>query len=197
MESEWSDADSDEWAQEELLLPAIIIPTHHTNNYRHDGITSTSNSEQIFDETDLQQQDDYWDVPTATTAMISKDDTTSQTTTTKGTRTTPVRQEDDDNQGGYPMLLVNLTRLSDGVIHSKFDVNSVNDPAAVKEWRRTVERNFDTYASDASMLVNRIVIPCGSTVWRTALQNLRREEPGIYYCPIFPPVSPKDAQPLS
>ncbi len=182
MESEWSDADSDEWAQEELLLPAIIIPTHHTNN-----------SETDF----LQHQDDYWDVPTATTAMSSKDDTTHQTTTTKGTRTTDVSQEDDDNQGGYPMLLVNLTRLSDGVIHSKFDVNSVNDPAAVKEWRRTVERNFDTYASDASMLVNRIVIPCGSTVWRTALQNLRREEPGIYYCPIFPPVSPKDAQPLS
>ena len=183
MESELSDTDSDEWANEELVLPPIIR-TNHTNTIIH-----RHNDDGSIDSESQQQDISYWDVVTTTetTSMVPTDNaTTSQTS-----RSIEPSQDDSDDQGGYPMFLVNMTRLSDGVIHSKFDINSVNDPMAVKVWRTKVERNYTMYASDASLLANRTIIPCGSTVWSTALQNLRREEPGIYYCPIFPPKEAK------
>ena len=88
---------------------------------------------------------------------------------------------------GLPMLLVDMTLLSGGAIHSKFDANAVNDPVAVKTLRQKIEQDYETYDSDASLLANRTVIPCGSTVWRPALVAMRKEKPGHYFCPIFPP----------
>lgn len=88
---------------------------------------------------------------------------------------------------GHPMLLVDMTELSKVTIHSKFDPNAVNDPVAVKSLRVTIEKDYQKYASDTALVANCTVIPCGSTVWRQALIQLRQEKPGHYFCPIFPP----------
>ena len=100
---------------------------------------------------------------------------------------TSKKEEESSSEEGHPMILVNLTFLSDGAIHSKFDANSVNDPEAVKQWRRKIEANYHNYANRAELLANRTIIPCGSSVWRPALVTLRNEGKGHYYCPIFPP----------
>ena len=88
---------------------------------------------------------------------------------------------------GEPMLIVDMTQLSNEEIHSRFDPNSVNDPAAVKRLRLQIENQYDKYARDASLLADRTVIPCGSSVWKSALAVLRKEKCGNYFCPIFPP----------
>jgi hypothetical protein len=98
-------------------------------------------------------------------------------------RNVPKEQQNE----GEPMIIVDMTALSTGEIHSKFDANAVNDPAAVKKLRLTIERDYDKYAKDASLLADRTVTPCGSSVWRPALANLRKEKVGHYFCPIFPP----------
>jgi hypothetical protein len=83
------------------------------------------------------------------------------------------------------MIIVDMTMLSDNEIHSKFDANSVNDPVAVKRLRVNIESDYETYARSAHFLADGTVIPCGSSVWRSALARLRQERPGHYFCPIF------------
>lgn len=105
------------------------------------------------------------------------------------TTTTNADQPEED---GEPMILVDMTTLSQAAdssceIHSRFDANAVNDPAAVKALRVRIEAAYETYAKNAEWLADRTVIPCGSTVWRPALAQLRHERPGHYFCPIFPP----------
>ena len=85
------------------------------------------------------------------------------------------------------MILVDLTQLSNEAIHSKFDVHAVNDPEAVRVWRQKLERDYEATRTNASWIANGIVVPCGSSVWRPALERLRRERPGHYFCPIVPP----------
>mmetsp|Transcript_28214 Transcript_28214/g.43048 ORF Transcript_28214/g.43048 Transcript_28214/m.43048 type:complete len:154 (-) Transcript_28214:1783-2244(-) len=98
---------------------------------------------------------------------------------------------DAEGLEGHPMILVDFTVLSSGTIHCKFDAKSVNDPMAVKDLRSSIEKSYNKYASDAALLAERTVVPCGSSVWRPALQSLRMEKPGHYFCPIFPLVEDK------
>lgn len=99
--------------------------------------------------------------------------------------------DDQSVNQGEPMIIVDMTALTEGdhslpEIHSKFDANSVNDPAAVKKLRMAIEEKYEKYAKNADLIAVRTVIPCGSTVWRPALASLRLERPGHYFCPIFP-----------
>mmetsp|Transcript_20560 Transcript_20560/g.30910 ORF Transcript_20560/g.30910 Transcript_20560/m.30910 type:complete len:151 (+) Transcript_20560:130-582(+) len=89
---------------------------------------------------------------------------------------------------GYPIIIVDFTALSGGSIHCRFDAKSVNDPIAVKDLRSKIEKSYEKYASDASLLAERTVVPCGSSVWRPALKSIRIEKPGHYICPIFPKI---------
>jgi len=98
---------------------------------------------------------------------------------------TPAEQLTDTE--GEPMIIVDMTQLSNEKIHSKFDPNAVNDPAAVKTLRLQIESQFDTYSKDTLLLADRTVIPCGSSIWKEALVTLRKEKDGHYFCPIFPP----------
>jgi hypothetical protein len=106
-------------------------------------------------------------------------------------QSTSAVEEDEKVSAGEPMIIVDMTMLSQKQelpeIHSRFDRNSVNDADAVKHLRRTIEAEYSAYARHAEYLSERIVIPCGSTVWKEALPRLRDERPGHYFCPVFPP----------
>lgn len=93
---------------------------------------------------------------------------------------------------GEPMIIVDMTLLSAQApdcpeIHSRFDRNSVNDPAAAKQLRLQIEGEYHRYAKHVDYLSAGIVRPCGSSVWRPALERLRREKAGHYFLAIFPP----------
>ena len=96
--------------------------------------------------------------------------------------------QDATESSGEPMILVDMTLLSNDAIHSKFDPNAVNDPVAVKQLRTTIEQQYDEYHTNAELVANGTVIPCGSSVWRPALERMRRERSGHYFAPIFPPL---------
>jgi len=88
---------------------------------------------------------------------------------------------------GEPMFLLDVTKFSDGKIHSKFDANAVNDVVKMKQLRSQVEQSYDAYIKNTSLIADGTVIPCGSSVWRPALERMRRERPGHYFAPVFPP----------
>ena len=85
------------------------------------------------------------------------------------------------------MLLVNLTALSDGAIHNRFDKYSNNDPVAASAWRKKIEADFENYASDATLLANGTVRPCTKGVWTAAIAVLREEQPGNFFVPCYAP----------
>lgn len=87
---------------------------------------------------------------------------------------------------GEPMLIVDLTLLTNGAIHSKFDRNSVNDPAGVSQWRQRLAVGSSGVTSNPEHLADGTVRPCGSSVWREALVRLRDERPGHFFLPVFP-----------
>jgi hypothetical protein len=153
--------DSDEWATDEL--PPIPTPT------------SATSKEQGSDEQQQADDESYWEIQ-PTPIPIEK----------APAATKPSRENENE---GQPMLLVDMTELSKGSIHSKFDANAVNDPVAVKALRVSIEKNYQAYVSNTTLVANRTVIPCGSTVWRPALVQMRQEKPGHYFGPIFPPKS--------
>jgi hypothetical protein len=86
-----------------------------------------------------------------------------------------------------PMMIVDMTRMTQEQIHSKFDRNSVNDAEAASALRKKIEQDYDTYAKNSEWAGDGTVIPCGMSVWRGALSRLRDERPGHYFAPIFPP----------
>ena len=117
------------------------------------------------------------------TQKVQDDETTAQH---------PKSSSNQGNEEGEPMIIVDMTILSNSAIHNKFDKMSVNDSKAASDLRRKIESKYDTYAKDALLLADhRAVIPCGTTVWRDALVYLRNETPGHYFAPIFPPNSNK------
>jgi hypothetical protein len=101
-----------------------------------------------------------------------------------------VLKEDEEESAGEPMIIVDMTVLSEMLslpeVHSKFDPNSVNDTVAVQTLRKLIEQDYDAYTKNQEYIANRTVIPCGSSVWRLGLIQLRKERPGHYFCPIFP-----------
>lgn len=86
-----------------------------------------------------------------------------------------------------PMILVDLTVLSDGAIHSKFDKFAVNDVEAKSALQKAIERDYAKYASDASLIAAGTVRACSQGVYRAALAALREEVEGHSWAAIFPP----------
>lgn len=84
------------------------------------------------------------------------------------------------------MIIVDITQIKPD-IHSRYDRNSVNDPEAASALRKSIESDYIVFSKDACMIADGTVIPCGSSVWRDALVNLRDERPGHYFVPVFPP----------
>jgi hypothetical protein len=161
--SDQDSSDEDEWGLEELPLPA------HSGNTA--GLDRNDDNEKV--------DDSYWEQE----AQERKPQMNSSLPESSSAEES-VKKEDD---GGEPMILVDMTALSDGAIHSKFDRNSVNDAVAASKLRRKIEEDYTAYVKNTSLVADGTVIPCGTTVWRDALIQLRDERAGHYFAPIFPP----------
>ena len=86
-----------------------------------------------------------------------------------------------------PLILVNFTKLSNGAIHNRFDPNACNDPEAKSALAKQVSAEYQRYASDAELLASGDVRASGTSCWRAALAELRKERPGQFFAPVFPP----------
>lgn len=150
-----SDSDSDDWGREELVIVS--------NSKLVDG-----------DDNDIRNDgdggDDYWEEE--------------KTEMEKPKVEQRQQQSGINNEEGESMIIVDLTQINADV-HSKFDRNSVNDPETASALRKNIEDNYQQHALSSELLANSTVIPCGSTVWRDALIQLRTERPGHYFVPVF------------
>ena len=160
MASDDNDSSSeDEWGMEELdFSKAQKVSTDGDNRNHQNGDGA----------------EDYWKVEPTKDTERGED---------KGKHTATEQEKDD---AGSPMIIVDVTNI-DPDIHSKHDRNSVNDTEGASAMKRKFETSYDSYATDANMLAEGTVIPCGSSVWRAALVRLRDERPGHYFVPVFPP----------
>lgn len=156
-------SDEDEWGVEELPLP--------TRSGITDGLDGNDDNDKV--------DDSYWEHEAQEKKSQMKSSLPEPSSAEE-----IVKKEDG---GGEPMILVDMTALSEGAIHSKFDRNSVNDSAAASNLRRKIEEDYAAYAKNGSFVADGTVIPCGTTVWREALIQLRDEREGHYFAPIFPP----------
>jgi hypothetical protein len=156
-------SDEDEWGMEELPLPTL--------SGNKAGLSGNNNNEKV--------DDSYWEEEAQ-----EKNPQLNSSLPKPSSAEESVEKEDG---GGEPMILVDMTALSEGAIHSKFDRNSVNDSVAASNLRRKIEEDYTTYARKGSLVADGTVIPCGTTVWREALVQLRDERAGHYFAPIFPP----------
>lgn len=170
--------DSDEWAVDEL--PIIVGKTVSKDDNDNNGSAPSIMSQAFYNSNN---DESVWEekLPLPLSSCVS-----STTPINTGEVVTPV-QKDEDNEG-FPMILVDMTQLSNGDIHNRFDANAVNDPVAVKKLRLTIENEYYVnYYKDSNLIANGTIIVCGSSVWRPALEQLRKERVGHYFCPIFPP----------
>lgn len=87
------------------------------------------------------------------------------------------------------LILVDLTVLSLGKIHNKFDKFSVNDNDAKVKLCEKIASNYDEYFHNSKLIMEQTVRHCSDTVWRDALQSLRNDHKGHYWFPFFPPKS--------
>jgi hypothetical protein len=85
------------------------------------------------------------------------------------------------------LILVDLTVLSSGKIHNKFDKFSVNDQDAKKIICNEISSHYSEYANNSKLIMEQTVRHCSDTVWKEALETLREEHKGHYWFPFFPP----------
>eukprot|EP00586_Coscinodiscus_wailesii_P023630 CAMPEP_0172496184 /NCGR_PEP_ID=MMETSP1066-20121228/82981_1 /TAXON_ID=671091 /ORGANISM="Coscinodiscus wailesii, Strain CCMP2513" /LENGTH=146 /DNA_ID=CAMNT_0013268355 /DNA_START=51 /DNA_END=488 /DNA_ORIENTATION=+ len=142
-----SDSD-DEWDEDNMILPEI-----GDNNTKNRQPSAEKNRD---DDDDV--SDDYWDETPPTTTTPVTPPPPAAAPGTKNPRTSGAAD-------ASPLIIVDLTLLSNAAIHSRFDKNSVNDPVAASTFRRRVEDRFEEYRNDSKLLANGSVIPCGGSVW--------------------------------
>jgi len=162
-----SDSD-DEWGMEELVIPSEDDATADDDEVVH-GKNSNTNNEG--------EGDDYWAVEASSNTKEQKKDESKN------------EQPRQHLAGGgiendKPMVIVDMTQINPD-IHSKFDRNSVNNPIEASALRKKIENNYEEYSTSPEYLSEGTVIPCGSSVWRDALIELRNNRKGHYFIPIF------------
>ena len=137
---------------------------------------------------DAADDEDAWEVnelpaDTAAPAAPPTDDGAEWTSAVAAPAPAPAPVVVDDK----PLILVNFTKLSNGAIHNRFDPNACNDPEAKSALAKQISADYDRYASDASLLASGDVRASGTSCWRNALAELRKERPGQFFAPVFPP----------
>ena len=171
--------DSDGWGMEELVIPSA------NNNDTADEVDDDNNKKN-------DDGTDYWAVDTTSTNNQNddKDSNNENEAQQKQNNAGGGSNNDNDNGdgSGEPMIIVDITQINSN-IHSKFDRNSVNNPEEASKLRKKIECNYDEYATATAnaneLISNGTVIPCGSSVWKDALIQLRNDRPGHYFVPIF------------
>lgn len=151
------DDDSEEWGKEELHIP-----------------TPKDRGEESWSPDD--DHDDWVTPLPKQQQQQQKDPEPSQS------KTIQHRQQDDQ-----PVMIVDLTKITRGAVHCKFDRHAVNDAAVASAWRKRIEQAYDMYAKDLDLVGNGTILPCGMSVWKQALSRVRDERPGHFFAPIFPP----------
>lgn len=166
-----SDDDSDDWAKEELPdLPVVHIQSNAstTEQLHHHHFTA-------------EDEDSGWELKLVLPTTTNKNIVVAEND----------RTDNIPNDMVEPIIIVDMTTLSQRLslpeVHCQFDPNSVNDVVAVKALRQQIESNYDMYSKHMDYISERIIIPCGSSVYRSALIELRQERPGYFFYPIFPP----------
>ena len=140
---------------------------------------------------DAADDDDAWEVnelPSDTAApapLPAPDDGAEWTSAVAAPAPAPAPVVIDDK----PLILVNFTKLSNGKIHNKFDPNACNDPEAKSALAKQVSAEYQRYAADAELIASGDVRASGTSCWRAALAELRKERPGQFFAPVFPPPS--------
>ena len=172
--------DSDGWGMEELVIPSA------NNNDAADEVDDDNNKND--------DGTDYWAVDTTSTNnqeddKDSNDKNEAQQKQKQDNAGGGSNNDNDNGDGiGEPMIIVDITQINSN-IHSKFDRNSVNNPEEASKLRKKIECNYDEYATATAnaneLISNGTVIPCGSSVWKDALIQLRNDRPGHYFVPIF------------
>eukprot|EP00658_Telonema_sp_P-2_P024257 TRINITY_DN19750_c0_g1_i2.p1 TRINITY_DN19750_c0_g1~~TRINITY_DN19750_c0_g1_i2.p1 ORF type:complete len:167 (+),score=28.45 TRINITY_DN19750_c0_g1_i2:136-636(+) len=95
-----------------------------------------------------------------------------------------------------PLHIIDYTLLSGGKVRSVQDDGSCSDPDAKKRVAEMLvgdksgKYSWEQYQQTCNQLMRRqetVCYPCGDSVWPQALAALRREFPGHYFAPFFPP----------
>lgn len=155
--------EEDEWGTEELIIPDSMLASKRSHQ-------APSQSEG-----DAAESDEPWQA----TLPPSLEDPQPKVQTSSPSLSSSLSL-------GEPMILVDVT-LFDASIHCRFDAHGVSDSQRASEFRRRVELNYGEYRNNADYLAEGSVVPCSTSVWQVALQQLRHERPGHYLAPIFPP----------
>jgi hypothetical protein len=92
------------------------------------------------------------------------------------------------------LILVDLTVLSGGKIHNKFDKFSVNDQDAKRALCDRISSSYNDYANNSKLIMDQTVRHCSELVWKEALESLRTQFKGHYWFPFFPPKDDADKQ---
>ena len=134
---------------------------------------------------DAADDEDAWEVnelPADTAAPApAPDDGAEWTSAVAAPAPAPVVVDDK------PLILVNFTKLSNGAIHNRFDPNACNDPEAKSALAKQIVADYERYAKDAELIASGDVRASGTSCWRNALAELRKERPGQFFAPVFPP----------
>ena len=85
------------------------------------------------------------------------------------------------------LILVDLTVLTSGKVHNKFDKFSVNDQDAKKKICDEIASHYNDYANNSQLIMDQTVRHCSGGVWKEALESLRNQYKGHYWFPFFPP----------
>jgi hypothetical protein len=173
------DSDSDEWGMEEL-----VIPDGSVGGNPNIGAVDAREGDGEGDDDD----DDDWASKIISTPADEAGERGAGQKEVVANQSTASSSSLSSLSPGEPMIIVDITRM-DPNIHSRFDRSSVNDAGGASAIRKRVEGDYDRYAGDAGLLADGTVIPCGSSVWRDALVQLRDDRPGHYFVPVFPPKS--------
>lgn len=151
-------------------------------SWEDDDFTTTFTTDAVVEE---EEEAEETEQPDVTTWFATK--TTPPTTLTSTQSNHPKKTPKEDNRP--PLLLVDFTVLSQGKLHNKFDANSVNDPDLKRKMTQQCTTNFIDFRDNVELVQKGTIRSCGQSVWREALQELRRDFPGHFWAPIFPPTN--------
>mmetsp|Transcript_37648 Transcript_37648/g.67468 ORF Transcript_37648/g.67468 Transcript_37648/m.67468 type:complete len:167 (-) Transcript_37648:1452-1952(-) len=148
------------------------------------GVESAAKTERIVPQADgVDDGEEGWEVRRPPLSSVSKTYSSGKTSAPASTAAGKEKLSADDR----PLLLVDLTVLSGGALHNKFDKASCNDADLKREWIRKVEADYTEYERNAELISAGTVRSCGASVWREALTQLRDDHPGHFWAPVFPP----------